>query len=162
MPVARASQWENTAGISFLVNAENGAGLTLNHFENCGSFSLEMPLRRTFRAVLVLTIAFAFIQAMPVRPSSEAGQQKKTSCSKPPESIPPPKQPKGKKQPKTKIRGEVAIEISEEGGVVAAVALHPSSEDAAKQLESFAKSMKFKPRPGCGVFRTVVSYNIGD
>lgn len=162
MPVARASQWENTAPISFLVDAGSGDGLTLNHFENCGSFSLEMSLRRTFRAVLVLTIAFAFIQTMSVQASSEAGQQKKTNCNKPPEFIPPPKQPKGKKQPKTKIRGDVAIEISEDGEVVAAKAVHPSSEEAAKQSESFAKSMKFKARPGCGVFRTVVSYNLGD
>jgi len=107
-------------------------------------------------------MAFTFVQLSSAQKPSTAGVPKRVNCKKPPEFIHPPKPPKGKKQPKTKIRGEVAIEISEEGEVVAAIALHPSSEETAEQLESMAKSMQFKARPGCGVFRTVVNYNIGN
>jgi len=91
------------------------------------------------------------------------GQQKKTDCRKPPEIIPPPKPSKEEKQrqPKTTVQGAVAIEISEDGDVVAAKALNPKSNEAANQLVSLAKSMKFKPRPGCGVFKTEVNYAIG-
>ena len=89
--------------------------------------------------------------------------QKKTDCRKPPEFIPPPKPSKEEKQrqPKTKVQGTVAIEISEDGEVVAAKALRPTSDEAANQLVSLAKSMRFKPRPGCGVFKTEVNYDIG-
>jgi hypothetical protein len=68
--------------------------------------------------------------------------------------IPPPKRSKEekKKQSKTKRNGKVAIEISEDGDVLNAKAVDPSSGDEADQLVAFAKSLKFKPRPGCGVY----------
>jgi hypothetical protein len=90
-------------------------------------------------------------------------QQKKTDCKKPPEIVPPPKQSKEEKQKqsKAKVQGAVAIEISEDGEVVSAKAQPPSKGESADQLESFAKSMKFKPRPGCGSFKTVVNGNVG-
>jgi hypothetical protein len=107
--------------------------------------------------MIVLSLALTCFQAMPA-----LGQQKKTDCSKPPEVIPLSKRSKEEKQrqPKTKVQGTVAIEISEDGDVVAANALHPSSGESADQLVSLAKFMKFKPRPGCGVFKTVVNYAI--
>jgi hypothetical protein len=108
--------------------------------------------------MIVLSMGLTFFQAMPAQ-----GQQKKTDCRKPPEIIPPPKLSKEEKQrqPKTKVQGAVAIEISEDGNVVVAKALHPTSDEAANQLVSLAKSMKFKPRPGCGVFKTEVNYAVG-
>jgi len=117
-----------------------------------------MPQSRVLQAMIVLSMGLTFFQAMPT-----LAQQKKTDCRKPPEVIPPPKQSKEEKerQPKTKIQGTVAIEISEDGDVVAAKALHPTSDEAASQLVLLAKSMKFKPRPGCGVFKTEVNYTIG-
>ena len=116
-----------------------------------------MPLRRVLQLMIVLSVGLAFVQATPA-----PGQQKKTDCRKPPEIIPPPKPSKEEKQrkPKTKIQSWVAIEISEDGDVVAAKALHATSDEAANQLVSLAKSMKFKPRPGCGVFKTEVNYTI--
>jgi hypothetical protein len=55
----------------------------------------------------------------------------------------------------------VAIEISEERDVISAKTVDPASGDDADQLAALAKSMKFKPRPGCGVYKTVVFYTIG-
>ena len=114
-------------------------------------------MRRVLHPTIVLLIGLIFFQAIPT-----LGQQKKTDCRKPPEVIPPPKPSKEEKQrqAKTKIQGWVAIEISEDGDVVAAKALHPTSDETANQLVSLAKSMKFKPRPGCGVFKTEVNYFI--
>ena len=118
--------------------------------------TLRGMLPRFLRYVITSLLAFTFVQA------AEA-QQKKADCSKPPEVVPPSKQSKEdkQKQPKTKVQGAVAIEISEEGDVVSAKAQPPSKGASADQLESFAKSMKFKPRPGCGNFKTVVNLNIG-
>ncbi|HEV2616596.1 MAG TPA: hypothetical protein VGU63_08325 [Candidatus Acidoferrales bacterium] len=107
--------------------------------------------------LLAVCLTFTFALRSPA-----STQKKRGDCSKPPEVIPPPKQPKGKKQSKAKVYGAVVIEISEDGDVVDAKAVHPTSLEVANQLVSLAKSMKFKPRPGCGVFKTVVTYNIGD
>jgi len=117
-----------------------------------------MVRARLLRPTLFLALAFAFIQSTPA-----VGQQKKTNCTKPPEVLPRPKQSKEdkQKQPKINVRGTVAIEISEDGQVVDAKTIRPSSSEAADQLVSLAKSMKFKPRPGCGVFKIVVNYVIG-
>lgn len=66
-------------------------------------------------------------------------------CRKPPEFVPPAKQSKEEKQkqPKTEVQGTVAIEISEDGQVVDAKAIRPSSGEAADRLISLAKSMRF-------------------
>src|SRR5260370_40536326 len=98
---------------------------------------MEMPLRRLLQLIIVLSMGLTFLQAMPT-----LAQQKKTDCRKPPEVIPPPKQSKEEKQrqPKTKIQGTVAIEISEDGDVVAAKALHPTSDETANQFVSLATS----------------------
>lgn len=85
------------------------------------------------------------------------GQQKKTDCRKPPQVLPAPKLPKGAKKPS--LQGSVEIEISEEGDVVSAKTIQPSSSPS-DQLESLAKAIKFKPRPGCGAFKTVVAFSI--
>ena len=78
-------------------------------------------------------------------------------CHKPPQVVPGPKPPKGAKKPG--LQGSVEIEISEDGEVVSAKTVQASSSSPSDQLESFAKSMKFKPRPGCGVFKTVVNFS---
>jgi hypothetical protein len=108
--------------------------------------------------MIVLSIGLTFFQAMPA-----LGQQKKTDCRKPPEYISPPKPSKEEKQrqPKTKVHVTVAMQISEDGNVVVAKALHPNSQDISDQLVSIAKSMKFKPRPGCGVFKLEVDFSVG-
>jgi hypothetical protein len=113
-------------------------------------------LPRPVRFSAVLLLAFTFVQ--PTK-----AQQAKADCSKPPVVIRPPKQSKDEKQKqsKTRVQGSVAIEISEDGDVVSAKAEPPSEGESADQLESIAKAMKFKPRPGCGVFKTVVNYTIG-
>ena len=105
---------------------------------------------------------FLFLIFIPSTPT--AAQQKKPDCSKPPAVLPPPKQPKDQKgkNANSKLEGKVAITISESGDVVDAKAINPPSTEAAERLTDFAKSQKFKPRPGCGDFKTVVSYVIGN
>lgn len=102
--------------------------------------------------MMALVLAFSVAQA------AEA-QRKKVNCNKPPEVIPPAKHSKDQKQ-KTTVRGAVAIEVNEDGVVVSAKALS-SRGTSAEELESFAKSMKFKPRPGCREFKAVVNVDIG-
>jgi len=117
-----------------------------------------MAMRRIIQSVSFLLLGFSLIQVAPVH-----ARQKKNDCGKPPQLIPPPKPSKEeqKKQPKLKVQGNVAIEISEEGDVISAKAVDPKSADEADQLVALAKAMKFKPRPGCGVYKTVVNCVIG-
>jgi hypothetical protein len=130
----------------------------LNKFEDRGNVR-SMLLREITRAGLALFLFLIFIPATPT-----AAQQKKSDCGKPPAVLPPPKQPKEQKDKNAKSRfeGKVAITISENGDVVDAKAINPASTEAAERLTDYAKSQKFKPRPGCGDFKTVVSYLIGN
>jgi hypothetical protein len=116
-----------------------------------------MSLRKLLRTAAFFPLACGFVYA-----KSPAAQQKKVDCGKPPQLMPPSKESKQQKQSKTKAHGSVAIEISEDGDVVDAKAVHPSSAEEADRLVSAAKSMKFKPRPGCGAFKTVVNFGVGD
>jgi hypothetical protein len=117
-----------------------------------------MEMRRVIQFVSILLLTLCVFQAAPSH-----AQQKKNECGKPPQLIPPPKLSKEEKnkQPKVKVQGNVAIEISEEGDVISAKAVDPASAAEADQLVALAKAMKFKPRPGCGVYKTVVNYAIG-
>ncbi len=90
-----------------------------------------------------------------------AGQER-VDCSKPPEldsNTKQQKQDKDKKE-KPRIQGSVAITIAEDGSVVEAKATKPVSDSTAKKLTDLAKTMKFKARPGCGPFKTVVNFNL--
>lgn len=117
-----------------------------------------MFCRKQARYLRALFLALLLVQAILC-----AGQEKKTDCKKPPEVIPPGKQSKEEEQKhgKDKARGTVAIVISEDGEVVEAKAVDPSSGKDAKKLVSLAKSMKFKPRLGCGPFKTVMNFVVG-
>lgn len=113
------------------------------------------PIKR-FRCVSIIA-AFA-LAALPT-----FARQRKADCSKPPEWIHSKTQPKTDKQKKSDahIRGNVLIDVSEDGKVVYAKAQVPAQGDAAAQLESFARSLNFKPRPGCGDFKTQLHVDIG-
>jgi hypothetical protein len=117
-----------------------------------------MTMRRLIQFVYLLLLAFCIFQVTPAQ-----AQQKKNDCGKPPQFIPPPKLSKEekKKQPKVNLQGNVAIEISEDGDVISAKAVDPKSGDQSDQLVALAKMMKFKPRPGCGSYKTVVNYVLG-
>jgi hypothetical protein len=117
-----------------------------------------MLLPEITRASLAPFLFLIFISATPT-----AAQQKKSDCSKPPAVLSSPKQSKDQKDKnaKSRLEGKVAITISDNGDVVDAKAINPPSPEAAERLTDFAKSQKFKPRPGCGDFKTVISYLIG-
>jgi hypothetical protein len=113
---------------------------------------------RVIQFVSLVLLAFICFSSVPAQ-----ARQKKNDCGKPPQWIPPPKLSKEekKKQSKTKLQGLVAIEISEEGDVLSAKAVDPSSVDEADRLVALAKTMKFRPRPGCGVYKTQLNYVLG-
>jgi hypothetical protein len=111
-----------------------------------------------FRNILItLCVVLALAQALP------AQKKKKDPCSQHPELLLPPKQSEKDKQQKItpKIQGSVAIVIDEDGNVANAQAIAPLTGDAASQLESFVRTMKYKPRTGCGNYKTVVTFSSG-
>jgi|SRR4051812_2943799 TonB family protein len=116
--------------------------------------------KRLILKVAVTVVLAAF--AIPV--PSGASEEKESACTKPPELIPGPKPSKEeeKKARGLRAQGKVAISIDEEGNVVDATVGRSSSRKAADALLAWAKAMKFKPRPGCGVFKTAVNFTLSD
>ena len=116
-----------------------------------------MTTRPILKAALIVTLG-----VVAIRVPSVAGAKKESVCTKPPELIPSPKPSKEeqKKAPKLKAQGMVAISISEEGDVVDATVVQSSTPEVADSLLVRAKSLKFKPRPGCGIFKTTVNYTL--
>jgi len=58
------------------------------------------------------------------------------------------------------IQGKVAITIDEDGQVSEAKVLEASPKEAAEALLAGAKTIKFKPRPGCGAFKTEMIFTL--
>jgi len=61
---------------------------------------------------------------------------------------------------KMKVQGKVAIVIDEDGHVSEAKLLEASSKEAADALLATAKTISFKPRPGCGIFKTEMIFTL--
>ena len=104
-------------------------------------------------------LASSLIVVTAVAAPATAGD-KKNPCGKPPDLLSGSKPSKTELDEARKIhaQGSVAITISEEGDVTDARVVRASSPEAANLLLSRAKGMKFKARPGCGVFQTTVNY----
>jgi hypothetical protein len=116
-----------------------------------------MPLRKILKAALMLTLA-----TVAMRVPSGADEMKESACGKQPVLMPGPKPTKEEQQKACKLRadGLVAISISEEGDVVNATVVRTLSRDAAEALLTRARSMKFQPRPGCGILKITVNYSL--
>ena len=87
-----------------------------------------------------------------------------TWCSKPPDLV--SKRPLSKEEQeranKIRAQGYVAIVISEDGDVVEAKATRASSNEAGKILVHLVQGFKFKSRPGCGPFKTIVNFSLAE
>jgi hypothetical protein len=95
-------------------------------------------------------------------PGGAKGRQ--SPCSKPPELVSRQPLPKDDQDKAKKIRaqGNIAVVISEDGKVSDAKGVHASSDEAGRLLVELAKGMKFKPRPGCGPYKTTVTFNLAE
>jgi len=95
---------------------------------------------------------------------STSGQGNQKACRKPPEIATQPKTPQEyrEKWKKVHVQGRVAITIDENGQVSEAKLLEASPKEAADALLATAKTAKFKPRPGCGVFKTEINFTVNE
>jgi TonB family protein len=93
---------------------------------------------------------------------SAAGQSNQKACRKPPEIVTPAMTPKEyrEKWKKLKVQGRVAIAIDEDGHVSEAKLIEASPKEAADALLATAKTITFKPRPGCGSFKTEMIFTL--
>lgn len=116
------------------------------------------------RQALVLACLLLGLAAGLVAGAVGAAKRPESPCSKPPALVSKQPLPKEERERAKKIRaqGSVAIVISEDGDVVDAKAVRPSSDEAGRVLTDLAKSMKFKARPGCGQFKTTMNFNLGE
>jgi TonB family protein len=91
-----------------------------------------------------------------------AAKRDQSPCGKPPDLVSKTPLPKEEQERAKRIRaqGVIAIAISEDGNVVDAKVVRASSTEAGKLLIDVVKGMKFKPRPGCGPFKTVVNFSL--
>ncbi len=112
-----------------------------------------------------LTLIPVLLSASLLLLSAAPKQKKPTSpCGQPPELIPATKPSKESraKMHEERLQGSIAAEISESGDVVAAKVIHASSDKAGKFLLDLVKAMKFKPRPGCGLYRTQFNFSLAE
>ena len=58
------------------------------------------------------------------------------------------------------VHGRIAITIDEDGQVSEARLLEASPKEAADALLATAKTIAFKPRPGCGTFKTEMIFTV--
>ncbi len=93
---------------------------------------------------------------------SADGQSNQKACAKPPKIVNQPKTPQEyrEKWKKLKVQGKVAIAIEEDGHVSEARVLAVSPKEAADALLATAKTVSFKPRPGCGTFKIEMIFNL--
>jgi len=93
---------------------------------------------------------------------STGGQSNQKACRKPPEIIAQPKTPQEyrEKWKKVNVNGRIAITIDENGNVSEARILQVSPKEAAEALLATAKTVTFKPRPGCGNFKTEMNFSV--
>jgi len=93
---------------------------------------------------------------------STGAQSNQNACRKPPEITSQPKTPQEyrEKWKKVNVRGRIAITIDEDGLVSEAKLLEASPKEAADALLATAKAVRFKPRPGCGTFKTEMIFTV--
>jgi outer membrane biosynthesis protein TonB len=93
---------------------------------------------------------------------SADGQSNQKACRKPPEIATRPETPQEyrEKWKKVNVRGRIAIAIDEYGQVSEAKLIEASPKEAADALLATAKTIKFKPRPGCGTFKTEMIFTV--
>lgn len=104
-----------------------------------------------------IQLTIATVGASPVN-----GQSTSKACRKPPDIATQPKMPEEyrEKWKKVRVQGRVAIAIDEDGHVFEAKLLEASPKDAADALLATAKTITFKPRPGCGTFKTEMNFSV--
>jgi outer membrane biosynthesis protein TonB len=95
---------------------------------------------------------------------SADGQSNQKACRKPPEIANQPKTPEEyrEKWKKVKVHGRIAIAIDEDGRVSHEKLLEASPKEAADALLATAKTISFKPRPGCGTFKTEMIFTLNE
>ena len=115
--------------------------------------------RRFFCSVSMALILLAVFTSSP---AIAGDKHKKSPCDKPLEMASAPQWSKEDQAKARKIRaqGFVNISVNEEGDVVDAKVANSSSPEAVDLLLAFARSAKFKPRPGCGSTHSGINYTL--
>ena len=118
---------------------------------------LKLLVRFLFGTLVLLAI---FTSA----PAIAGAKHKDSPCDKPREIASRPQLSKEDQAKARKIRaqGYVNISISEEGDVIDAKVVQASSPEAVDLLLTFAKTAKFKPRPGCGITHGAINYTLAN
>jgi TonB family protein len=108
------------------------------------------------------SVSTAFILlAVFTPPTIAADKHKKSPCDKlEMASAPQWSKEDGAKARKIRAQGLVNISVNEEGDVVDAKVATASSPEAVDLLLAFARSAKFKPRPGCGSTHSSINYSL--
>ncbi len=112
---------------------------------------------RLFSWSVPAILALAALAGLPA-----CGQSDPKACRKPPTILSQLKAPQEyrEKWKKLRVQGKVAITVDEDGHVSEARVLEASPKDAADALLATAKSTTFKPRPGCGAFKTEMVFSL--
>jgi len=106
---------------------------------------------------VILLLVFSFVSVWGGNPKLKKNLD---PCKQPPQLLSKPSKEDLAKGNKIRAQGSIGIAISEDGDVTDARVMNASSPAAADLLLARARSMKFAPRPGCGVFKTAVNFTL--
>ena len=123
---------------------------------------VQFGLMRTPLYILILFV-LALTLSLPTGVAN-AAKREQSACGKPPQLIsrrPLPKEEQEQAK-KTRAQGVVQIVISEDGDVTDARVVQASTKEAIKLLGDWARGLKFKARPGCGSFKTMVNFTLAE
>jgi len=112
-----------------------------------------------WRFALSFQVSLATLAASPAN-----GQNISRACHKVPEIATQPRTPleyRGKWK-KGHVQGRVAIAVDEDGHVFEAKLVEAFPKEAADALLATAKTIAFKPRPGCGTFKTEMIFSVSE
>jgi hypothetical protein len=106
---------------------------------------------------LLAFLIFAIVISSFVSPAKP--QQKKPPCDSHPEIASQPTSPEGAKLKMFKAVGVVALLIDEDGNVADAKVRNVHPEAAREPLLAVAKTIKLRPRPGCGTLKVAIIFS---
>jgi hypothetical protein len=107
-------------------------------------------------------LTLAFTGPVEAAKGSKHNKAETSACSKPPDLVSKGTLSKEDQEKAKNVRmvGTVAVTINQDGKVTDVRVVRAPSKDSAELLSHLVSTFKFKPRPGCGDFKTQMNFGL--